>query len=298
MAKKQFSPEVIWVPTEKVIPYPHNNKVHPPSQIDSIAGCIVEYGFDVPIVIDEDGVILKGHGRHLAARKLGLKEVPVIQRTDLSPAQKKACRIADNKVAISDWNYEALKVELESLAEMDFNLDLTGFNLEECDSIFNLGTIDFQSKQIFGEDLPPEPRQAEPGIRGADVASGESDDEDQEVHSVAHSPEGEPLVKSDGSLLELVEVTIAEPRHQVQKGQVWKVGPHLLVIAEVMTEWQRWVKFLEGNAIFTPYPGPFVPLTVKGEDSKLVMVQPDEYMAGHLLDQYENVKGAGSVKLG
>jgi ParB-like nuclease domain len=289
---KQFSPEVIWLPIEKITPYPLNNKLHPPSQIDAIAGSILEYGFDVPIVVDEDGVILKGHGRHLAARKLNLTQVPVIVRSDLTAAQKKACRIADNKVGVSDWDYESLKVELEELKELDFDLDLTGFSIEECDSLFNLGVMDFQGKQIFGEDGAA----PEPGRPLGYLQSSALNPNPQPTNSPDHqesSPDNDQ--KSDGSLQALIEVTIAPPRHQVEKGQVWRLGSHLLVVAEVVTGWQQWVKWLDGDVLFAPYPGPFVPLTLKAEERSLVMVQPDEYIAGHILDQYENVKGVGSV---
>jgi ParB-like nuclease domain len=276
---KQFSPEVIWLPIEKITPYPLNNKLHPPSQIDAIAGSILEYGFDVPIVVDEDGVILKGHGRHLAARKLNLTQVPVIVRSDLTAAQKKACRIADNKVGVSDWDYESLKVELEELKELDFDLDLTGFSIEECDSLFNLGVMDFQGKQIFGEDgATPPGRSPIPHVPSDNSPDHQESDQ-----------------KSDGSLQALIEVTIAAPRHQVAKGQVWQLDRHVLVVADVVTGWNQWVGFLTGEALFAPYPGPFVPLTLKAEERSLVMVQPDEYIAGHILDQYENVKGVGSV---
>lgn len=288
MAKAKFSPEVTWVPTERVVPYVHNNKKHPPEQIDKIAGAIAEYGFDVPIVVDEDNVILKGHGRLLAARQLGLKQVPVIIRTDLSPAQKKACRISDNKVAESEYDYAALKLEMESLAEMNFDLTLTGFTLEECKSQFNLGTIDFQGGQIFGEE-PPKAEDDQPDTSHALEGNITPDDEPE-----LDQP-SQPLDQSDGSLLELVSVTIAEPKHQVQSGEVWRVGNHVLVVAEVLTEWQKWQKFLEGDVIFAPYPGPFVPLSIRAESTRLVMVQPDTYIAGHLLDQYELVKGVGSV---
>nr|WP_242042081.1 ParB/Srx family N-terminal domain-containing protein [Leptolyngbya sp. FACHB-541] len=286
-------PTVVWVPIDQITPYIHNNKQHPQSQIDKLASCIIEYGFDVPIVVDEDNVILKGHGRRMAALKLGLTEVPVIKRTDLTPAQKKACRIADNKVAESPWDFEALKLEMAALDEMNFDLQMTGFSLEECSSLFDLGVIDFQGKQIFGEDGPPTPPEPDTSHELDEGRSPQFSRQD------AHDDDDQSeLERSDGSLLELVEIVIAEPRHQVQRGQVWQLGNHVLVVADVLTGWQSWKDYLSGDAIFAPYPGPFVPLTVKGEERRLVMVQPDEYIAGHILDQYENVKGAGSVQRG
>lgn len=116
----------LW-PIEKVIPYHANIKKHPEAQINKLASMIAEYGWDVPLVSDAAGVLIKGHGRLEAAKKLGLTEVPVIVRTDLSPAQVKAARIADNKVAESEWDLDNLKLEMDELRELDFDLDLTGF---------------------------------------------------------------------------------------------------------------------------------------------------------------------------
>lgn len=109
--------------------------------------------------------------------------------------------------------------------------------------------------------------------------------------------EDETTEISDGSLLALLDITIAEPRHQVTIGDVWQVGPHVLVVADVLTDWPLWTKYLTGNeVIFAPYPGPFVPLTLRAERVKrIVMVQPDRYIAGHILDHYEEVHGAAQV---
>lgn len=102
--------------------------------------------------------------------------------------------------------------------------------------------------------------------------------------------------KSDGSLLALSEITIAEPRHTVAPGDVWRLGDHLLICADVLTGWPTWLPYLKGeNILFAPYPGPFVPLTLKAEVYRLVMVQPDVYIAGHILDRYTDIKGEGSV---
>jgi len=112
----------------KVIPYHNNIKKHPQSQVDLLASMIAEYGWDQAIVTDKDFVIIKGHGRLAAALKLGLEQVPVVVRSDLTPAQCKAARIADNKVAESEWDLDNLKLEFAELADLDFDLDLTGFD--------------------------------------------------------------------------------------------------------------------------------------------------------------------------
>lgn len=104
---------------DKVIPYELNAKIHDREQIARIVESVKEFGFDVPIVVDKAGVIIKGHGRRLAALEMGLKQVPVIVRDDLSDEQVRAARLADNRVALSGLDSELLRKELESL---DFDL--------------------------------------------------------------------------------------------------------------------------------------------------------------------------------
>jgi ParB-like chromosome segregation protein Spo0J len=120
---------------DKIYPYTNNPKKHPEKQINKIASSIKNYGFTVPIVVDEDNEIIAGHGRYEAARKLELEELPVIRRDDLNKAQVKGLRLADNKVAESEWNYEQLAVEFEELEFDDYDLELTGFNEEEINGI-------------------------------------------------------------------------------------------------------------------------------------------------------------------
>jgi DNA modification methylase len=126
-----ISDKIELINTENLIPYHNNPKEHPPEQIDKIASSIKNYGFVQPLVVDGEHEIIIGHGRLEAAKKLGLEEVPVVVKEDLNDAQIKALRIADNKVADSEWDYEALGVELESL-EID---DFTGFEEEEINDI-------------------------------------------------------------------------------------------------------------------------------------------------------------------
>lgn len=108
-------------PIEKVKPYDNNVKIHGEEQIRKIAESIKRFGFDQPIVVDKDGVIIKGHGRSEAARYLGLERVPVLVRRDLTDEEIKASRIADNRVAISDFDTVGLQNEIASI-----DLDLSG----------------------------------------------------------------------------------------------------------------------------------------------------------------------------
>jgi len=132
---KEHRPEIVWRGIDTIREWPHNNKTHPPEQVDRIANSIKSFGFDQPVVIDADGVIIKGAGRVLASRKLGLKAVPTIVRTDLSPAEVKASRIADNKAAISEFDFDAMSIDLAALEDEGFDLALTGWSMEELSDI-------------------------------------------------------------------------------------------------------------------------------------------------------------------
>jgi len=134
----QLETDVELVDIDDLIPYSNNPKDHPSEQVDKIASSIKNYGWDQPIVVDGENEIIKGHGRLQAAKKLQLGQVPVIKRTDLTEAEAKAARIADNKTAESDWLDDELATELELLDEnFDFDLDLTGFEPDEIDDLFD-----------------------------------------------------------------------------------------------------------------------------------------------------------------
>ena len=112
-----------------LIPYINNSRTHSDHQVQQVASSIKEFGFTNPILIDEGDGIIAGHGRLMAAQKLGLDEVPTITLKGLTEAQRKAYVIADNQLAMNaDWDLDALKVEVERLTELDFNIDLLGFD--------------------------------------------------------------------------------------------------------------------------------------------------------------------------
>jgi DNA modification methylase len=120
---------IVNIDIKDIKPYERNNQRHPKEQIDKLASQIEHMGFDVPIVIDEDHVIIKGHCRLQALKKLKAKTVPCIIRTDLSEEQKKAARIADNKLSeIAEFDFDNLKLEMEDLESLDFDVKLTGFD--------------------------------------------------------------------------------------------------------------------------------------------------------------------------
>jgi site-specific DNA-methyltransferase (adenine-specific) len=128
--------KIEYIGLDDLVPYINNAKEHPDSQIDQIVASIKEFGFNDPIAIDGESVIIEGHGRLLAAKKLQLKQVPIIRLDHLTEAQKKAYILAHNKLTMnSGFDEELLKVELEALAnDFDYNLndlEITGFNLDE-----------------------------------------------------------------------------------------------------------------------------------------------------------------------
>jgi DNA modification methylase len=125
-------------PLERLIPYARNARTHADEQISQIAGSIAEFGFVNPILIGEDNVIIAGHGRLMAAQRLGLPTVPVIMLAHLSETQRRALVIADNKIAENaGWDEEMLRIELQALREADFDLDITGFDFEDIDRLLN-----------------------------------------------------------------------------------------------------------------------------------------------------------------
>ena len=112
-----------------LIPYARNSRTHSDEQVAQIAASIKEWGWTTPVLTDEEGMIIAGHGRVLAARKLGLKEIPVMVATGWTDAQKKAYVLADNQLALNaGWDMDLLKVEVQELDGLDFDLDLIGFD--------------------------------------------------------------------------------------------------------------------------------------------------------------------------
>ena len=130
--------EVDLVPLDEIIPYANNPKEHPDEQVKKIASSIKHYGWDQPIVVDGEGEIIKGHGRLQAAEVLGLNEVPVIRRADMSEAEAQAARIADNKTAESPWDNDLLGAELGVLDDIpEIDMDGLGFDDDEIDDLLN-----------------------------------------------------------------------------------------------------------------------------------------------------------------
>ena len=147
-------------PIEALIPYINNSRKHSDEQVAQIAASIKEFGWTNPILVDGTSGIIAGHGRLLAARKLGMDKVPVIELAHLSDTQKKALIIADNKLALNaDWDTELLQIELKELMADDFSLDLLGFDAKELDALLNAiePTVGLTDEDAV-PDVPDEPK--------------------------------------------------------------------------------------------------------------------------------------------
>jgi DNA modification methylase len=160
----QFSAAVERWSLDRLIPYARNARTHSEAQVAQIAGSIAEFGFVNPVLVGDDGVIVAGHGRVLAARQLGLTEAPVIVLSHLTPVQRRALTIADNSIAANGgWNDEMLALELASLKDDAFDLELLGFDESELDQLL-AGTLE-ESESV---DEAPEPP-ANPVSRSGDL---------------------------------------------------------------------------------------------------------------------------------
>ncbi len=158
--------QIEYRPIDSLLPYARNPRTHSPAQIAKIAASIVEFGWTQPILIDGDSGIIAGHGRLAAARKLELGEVPVIELGHLSPAQKRAYLIADNRLALdAGWDDELLALELAELSEAGYDLLLTGFDDEELAQLLaDLGDEDGEAPEQdedpeADDDVPDPPKQ-------------------------------------------------------------------------------------------------------------------------------------------
>lgn len=147
--------EIKIIKTGELIPYARNSRTHSDEQVAQIAASIREFGFTNPVLIDADGGIIAGHGRVMAARKLGMDEVPCIHLSHLTEAQKRAYIIADNRLAMNaGWDEEMLALEFKDLQDMDFDLSLTGFDLGEIDEL--LANAEAMPEGLTDEDEVPD----------------------------------------------------------------------------------------------------------------------------------------------
>jgi site-specific DNA-methyltransferase (adenine-specific) len=144
--------------TSKLIPYARNARTHSDEQVGQIAASIKEWGWTTPVLVDEQGGIIAGHGRLLAARKLGYKEVPTIELKDLTETQRKAYIIADNRLALNaGWDNEMLTIELNDLLADGFALEMLGFDPKELSALLEPEVVEGLTDEDAVPDVPNEP---------------------------------------------------------------------------------------------------------------------------------------------
>lgn len=142
----------------RLIPYARNSRTHSDAQISQLAASIKEWGWTVPILIDETGMIIAGHGRLAAAQKLNYKQVPVVIASNWSEEKKRAYVIADNKLALNaGWDTELLALEIQELKATDFNLSILGFTDEELNNLIPINVTEGLTDEDAVPEPPPEP---------------------------------------------------------------------------------------------------------------------------------------------
>jgi len=203
-------PHALTVETRRVealIPYAKNPRTHSDAQIAQIAASIVEFGWTSPILVDGDNGVIAGHGRLLAARRLGMTEVPVIELAHLDATQKRALIINDNRIALNaGWDDALLVLELADLSDAGFDLDLTGFSASEIERLLDLV-----------EDGDAASSDAEPVSPAAEAANDEGADADALEDSDEDGDDDDP----------------APLRASVSRaGDVWIIGRHRLICGD------------------------------------------------------------------
>lgn len=151
--------KIEWMSVETLIPYAKNARTHSDEQVAQIAGSIKEFGFNNPVLIDKENSIIAGHGRLMAARKLGMDKVPAVQLEHMTEAQRKAYVLADNRIALnSGWDTSMLSLELQELKD-DIDLSLLGFDADELDALLNpIEETEGLTDEDAVPDVPEEPK--------------------------------------------------------------------------------------------------------------------------------------------
>jgi DNA modification methylase len=155
----QGANKIEWLSVETLIPYAKNARTHSDEQVAQIAGSIKEFGFNNPVLVDKENSIIAGHGRLMAARKLGMDKVPVVQLEHMTEAQRKAYVLADNRIALnSGWDTSMLTIELQDLKDY-IDLSLLGFDPDELDALLNpIVETDGLTDEDAVPDVPDEPK--------------------------------------------------------------------------------------------------------------------------------------------
>lgn len=276
--------KVEYKPLSELSPDPRNPKSHSLEVIDDSIG---RFGVLDPIILDQrTGFIVSGHGRAKALKAMeergeappeGVKAdpdsgewlVPVVtgwaSRTD---AEAGAALIALNRATeLGGWVDDALLDLLEELGEEEDGLDGVGFTLKEVEELRSgeLWSIDGGAAGAFED---------ERGLGDFDAEEGDP---------------GKLGGADRGKLLDLAELGLGMPKHETHHRDVWRVGRHILVVANPHKEWDQFVDHLEPGMILAPYPDIWLPTSELAKKSSMVLVQPNLYLAGHTLDKFASV---------
>lgn len=251
------------VPIKSLTLDPQNARKHSKRNIDAIAASLQAFGQRRPLVVWE-GLVIAGNGTLEAAKSVGWDTVEITRvPSEWTREMARAYAIADNRTAeLATWDTDILIPTLAELEESGM-FDWTGFTREELDA--------------WGES-------AADGVDPLDPETGDRNTVGQ------------------GDLLAVASVSIDEPLHKVDRHEVWMLSmpdsdvAHVLLVCEVMKEWPMWMDYLKGDAIFVPYPDPYVTHVTTAHERPLVLVQPDEYLAGHVLDKHAAAYGDAHVK--
>lgn len=248
---------ITYLPLDSLRPADRNPRTHSPSQIKAIERSLQRFGWATPVGIAE-GRLVYGHARRQAAMNLRDRGAAIAHNDDANLAP---CVDVSHLNSAERRAYLLADNQTAMLAGWDEAM--LGMELRELNAIgFDLTPIGFGKVELQG---------------------------------LLTEPVGD---ERPGTLLERVDVTVAEPRHAVSAGDHWVLaGRHHLLCCSVIEDWPAWVPLLKRGCLFVPYPGPFVPFGHRAADFTLVMVQPDAYAAGHLLDRFGEVRGEDQVIL-
>jgi len=252
-----------WVDPEQLLAHPLNYRIHPQFQQDAILANLDEIGQYKPIQLqDGTDVVIDGHARVRIALREGKRLWA--DWTDLTDAEVLiALATGDPISALAEF-------DRQKYAELLHDTTST-----EAATMALLSRIAEEHQIIPADDPLTDPL---------------TDPDDGDAESA-----GEDEGPSDGSLLALVDVTLADPSHEVERGDVWHLGPHTLICWPVVDGWDRWAHRLHDDMLLAVHPGPFIPLSRKAEAQPVLMVQPDPYIAGHILDRWAEVKGEATL---
>ena len=262
--QNRLSKEIKLVPANQLLANPSNARRHPVKQREALRGSLDTLGWVAPVFVGKSGYLLDGHARvEEALSKDENALVPVIE-VDLE-AHEESLFLAsfDYITYLAEYDRDSLESLLQEVNTGDVRLQVMLSELAENNDLY----LDFDSNSL-------------------DALDNEQIDIDEDNQE---SPD-------KGTLLALLNITIDEPNHQPKTGQIWQVGKHTLCCVDVMRDWSIYTPYLKSeNCILCPYPGPYIAMGSRAQDYQLVLVQPDLYVAGHILDNYERI--FGGVKL-